>query len=372
MASDIYPKEKGAYSTTSHQALYILSGIPPLELLIRQHMWSLNILIKQKPIHLDGIEFQSTLFETDAPKWFKCSYEQLVDTSFIHTEEIHPNQLLPRRIYTDGSKTMTGVGSAFVSFSGNTITSSSSVRLREGNSVFQAELLAIKNAIAYTQSLPQYPFQIFSDSLSSILALKNSFSKNQLVQTIQKQVLSSTKNFNIFWVKGHSNNRGNDEADRLAKLAADTNGLQEDASVPYPASHLKRLLTTQLCMDWQYRWDNAETSRGLHDMLPTIKLYPRVSHRCHTIFSTGHGPFPSYLNRFNIIDSPLCSCGEIGDSLHYIFDCPLTEAHHLRCPPGTSHQQRLKQALKLRHSTARLNAIFHSLSTEGYLYQSSI
>ncbi|GBM94067.1 hypothetical protein AVEN_240818-1 [Araneus ventricosus] len=50
------------------------------------------------------------------------------------------------------------------------------------------------------------------------------------------------------------------------------------------------------------------------------------------IFFTGHGPFPTYLHRFNLITSEYCSCGGIRSKLHYATECPLTESWHLRKP----------------------------------------
>ncbi|GBL91788.1 hypothetical protein AVEN_71421-1 [Araneus ventricosus] len=47
-------------------------------------------------------------------------------------------------------------------------------------------------------------------------------------------------------------------------------------------------------------------------------------------FFTGHGPFPTYVHRFNLITSEYCSCGGIGSKLHYATECPLTESWHLR------------------------------------------
>ncbi|GBM63762.1 Pro-Pol polyprotein [Araneus ventricosus] len=50
------------------------------------------------------------------------------------------------------------------------------------------------------------------------------------------------------------------------------------------------------------------------------------------IFFTVHGPFPTYLHRFNLTTSEYCSCGGIGSKLHYAIECPLTESWHRRKP----------------------------------------
>ncbi|GBM82323.1 hypothetical protein AVEN_128752-2 [Araneus ventricosus] len=47
---------------------------------------------------------------------------------------------------------------------------------------------------------------------------------------------------------------------------------------------------------------------------------------------TGHGHFPAYSHRFHLSNSPSCSCGQLGDADHYIFDCTLTKEFHLKKP----------------------------------------
>ncbi|KAG5867385.1 hypothetical protein JTB14_008501 [Gonioctena quinquepunctata] len=36
---------------------------------------------------------------------------------------------------------------------------------------------------------------------------------------------------------------------------------------------------------------------------------------------TGHGPYPQYLNRFNLKDNSLCECGEEGTPEHVVLNC---------------------------------------------------
>ncbi|GBL72959.1 hypothetical protein AVEN_128141-1 [Araneus ventricosus] len=49
-------------------------------------------------------------------------------------------------------------------------------------------------------------------------------------------------------------------------------------------------------------------------------------------FLSGHGTFPSYLQRFKFLDSSHCTCGMLGDADHYIYSCPLTKEFHLIKP----------------------------------------
>jgi len=80
---------------------------------------------------------------------------------------------------------------------------------------------------------------------------------------------------------------------------------------------------------WQIKWDR--TTKGV-----TTKLYfPKVADRLKLIISvisnltmmvTGHGNIKSYLYKYKIIDSPMCTC-KIGQQTtdHILYDCELVK-----------------------------------------------
>ena len=70
--------------------------------------------------------------------------------------------------FTDGSKTVNGVGCAFVS--GHDTRSFS---LPSNSSVFTSELVAISKALCFAEIGPEDLHLILTDSLSSLLALKS-------------------------------------------------------------------------------------------------------------------------------------------------------------------------------------------------------
>ncbi|GBO42888.1 hypothetical protein AVEN_77719-1 [Araneus ventricosus] len=73
-------------------------------------------------------------------------------------------------IYTDGSKTDEGTGRAYCILENYGIIASWQGKLDHSNSVFQAEILAIKKAIEAASSLYR-PIKIWTDSLSSLMGM---------------------------------------------------------------------------------------------------------------------------------------------------------------------------------------------------------
>ena len=63
-------------------------------------------------------------------------------------------------------------------------------------------------------SYPQLTTTIYSDSLSSLLALKNSESNNELINKIQSS-LKQQRNITLEWTKAHVGTAGNERADQL-------------------------------------------------------------------------------------------------------------------------------------------------------------
>ncbi|GBL85808.1 hypothetical protein AVEN_96375-1 [Araneus ventricosus] len=94
------------------------------------------------------------------------------------------------------------------------------------------------------------------------------------------------------------------------------------------------LLQKESIIRWQKEWDNGETGRRVHNVLPKVKTTSTPWQRPEIMFVTGHGPFPTYLKRFNIRSSDSCGCGKLGNPLHYATSCLFTTSYHLTKPSG--------------------------------------
>ncbi|GBM64682.1 hypothetical protein AVEN_175184-1 [Araneus ventricosus] len=88
---------------------------------------------------------------------------------------------------------------------------------------------------------------------------------------------------------------------------------------------------------WQMAWDDGDTGRLIYNIIPKVSLQPINWTRNEVLFFTGHGPFPSFLQRFNLSETSFCSCGGISTPIHYATVCLLTTSYHM-APPSQQHQ----------------------------------
>jgi ribonuclease HI len=126
------------------------------------------------------------------------------------------------KVYTDGSKTNTGVGFGCAIPSHDLFVS---CKINSETSIFTAELSAIQVALDEISklTLPVKKVLIVTDSLSSVKALERGGTINR--QRLQLDILrrchrliSAGYQLEFLWVPSHTNIRGNDMADRAAKV----------------------------------------------------------------------------------------------------------------------------------------------------------
>ena len=178
-------------------------------------------------------------------------------------------------IYTDGSKVERKVASAYVCPYGTR-----SYRLRDGCSIFTAEVEAIDNALKYVKVSSVERFVIFSDSMSVLQAIESQESKNRLVnrvlQTCQR-ILSGNKYIAFCWIPSHKDIRGNEDADRAAKDAL-SKAQPEIFDIPCTDVFMK--IQPFISSLWQERWDK-EVDNKLHAIMPQIdeKYYSGCTNR---------------------------------------------------------------------------------------------
>ncbi|GBM73460.1 hypothetical protein AVEN_189127-1 [Araneus ventricosus] len=128
------------------------------------------------------------------------------------------------------------------------------------------------------------------------MAILNPKSHHSIVREIQTLLLSH-KHIHLRWLKAHVCYLDNECADQLAKEAI-TKG--DPFLLPKPLSYLKAEIKSAALSIWQDNWDNGETGRSKHDIVPRFSNKPVGWNREEIMFVTGHGPFPSYLLRFNL------------------------------------------------------------------------
>ncbi|GBM46137.1 hypothetical protein AVEN_194695-1 [Araneus ventricosus] len=178
------------------------------------------------------------------------------------------------------------------------------------------------------ESKTNQQIKVWSDSESSLHSIASIDTKSPIAQQTQEILLKST-NIKLGWVKAHVGYSRNEAADALAKQAT-----QEGITtfILAPRNYIKCLLQKESIILWQKEWDDGETGRSVHNVLPKVKTTPTPWQRPEIMLVTGHGPFPTYLKRFNIRSSDSCGCGNLGNPLHNATSCLFTTSYHLTKP----------------------------------------
>ncbi|GBO04611.1 hypothetical protein AVEN_85436-1 [Araneus ventricosus] len=124
------------------------------------------------------------------------------------------------------------------------------------------------------------PIKIWTDSLSSLMAILNPKSPQE-IQTL----LLSHKHIHLRWLKAYVGYLGKECADQLAKEAI-TKG--DPFLLPKPLSYLKSEIKSAALSIWQDNWYNGETGRSTHDIVPRVSYKPVGWNREEIVFVTGH------------------------------------------------------------------------------------
>lgn len=329
-----------AYSTSPTNALQVVTGLPPLRLFVEFEAKKGLLCRNKTNIQLQNGTFVGHLqLQSNVTGWTEHPAISPTDVqiSTISSEDRITSVDDEISIYTDGSKTESGVAAAFVIYKANDILFRWSCKLHNNNTVFQSELFAIYMACRKAMELGGKT-TIFSDSLSSLHAVKDPLSRHLVARQVRSSLCASP-NISLAWIKAHTGTRGNEEADIMAKSTTERES--SDFSLFLPKSWATGILKNEMMDKWQYRWSNErKTGRKIFALIPTVKAKLRRWTREMFLFFSEHGPFPSYLARFHR-RTDKCRCGEEGTVLHYATSCPLTKAYHVSSPPVNVHQWKL-------------------------------
>ena len=384
----------GALRTSPTIALYVLAGITPIKYLLRERIacefhrllthntvssrLEINRVMQEhtkKFVHFSSLEVASDEFDKSGFK--SCDIIQsksLLDIPHPAFRSPLPIQLSnsahniedfkDNAIFTDASKADGPVGFAVVQKNFGNWSVLCDGQLHDVHSVLQGELKAINSALHYLyDKLATGQFGIFSDSLSSLQALKQTDSLDPLVQDsigIWSQLKIRNCHTKFFWVPGHANIEGNETADKAAKAAASSKEYTQIKPSYINKTILKRKLRSMTLSYWQFYWNfSVETGRFTYSLFPKVQtkqVYSNIQNRQDRILlyraALGHFPINHYLHRFKLRNDdkcPFCKSSETID--HMLRDCFVYS--------------------RLRHEhLALLNISHHHISVKDYLTES--
>ncbi|GBN85673.1 hypothetical protein AVEN_62908-1, partial [Araneus ventricosus] len=253
-----------AYRTTSTAALQVILGIPHLHLQLQREARATALFRRSLPFSTNGSNIYPSEIEDKTTGWSAHPSEHLSPTEISLNDGSNINTGL--RIYTVGLKTEKGVCAAFCVFTDVNITHRWSTRLFLRNTVFQAEILALLKAVEHAVFLPNQELNILVDNQVSIKSAANPESHNSNARKIFK-LLHSQPNIRVSWIKAHAGYIENEEADRQAKKAAETENFPE-TPIEFPKSFIKAFIRQKMLATWEMASDDGDTGRLIHNIIP--------------------------------------------------------------------------------------------------------
>ena len=226
-------------------------------------------------------------------EWTKSFLVDMDSMNLSRATAGKPKFLADLDAYTDGSKVpgsdteteRTGAGFIVMKghedFISNKKWVAESYKLHPKNTTFQAEIFAIlklcQTILAHTSGTEDCwidengSLDIYCDSQAAILALNSIWVQSELVgRTIDllNQVAQKINKLTIRWIKGHSDHKGNDRADRMARGGRDQTGNPVADSPKIAKATMKSELDSAAKQLWKIMWNMTPSCRQSKDWFP--------------------------------------------------------------------------------------------------------
>ena len=135
----------------------------------------------------------------------------------------------------------------------------------------------------------------------------------------------------LVWVPSHTNIKGNERADSLAKAATEKNTI--DLRVGYTFSEILPQIKNYINKKWQRQYRATKTKGHYKKIQPKVNRLIKYANKFRklevaiTRLRLGKCNLNKYLNDYKIIPSPLCTkCRTREDINHFLTKC---KAHNL-------------------------------------------
>ena len=358
----------GAFPSTPTNALEVIANIPPLKerLCLAAKGYANQLLsFNSHPLvpHLEKLRsssrslphfFEICLQKKDQVKFrtlnphpmFSCSYESLsfrptilflkvkknacsnetVSLKFNNFNSNHWAEFV--KIYTDGSKTVSHTGfGVWIPY----LNLEAHFDIRHDASIFTAEGEAILEALHIAHVQTERKILIITDSMSVLMALKN-FPKSRShpvifeIRELTWKLVKSGFTIRFLWVPSHKGLVGNEIADRVASDFS-------DSVIPHDyrlfARDLRASDKSLHYGSWQNKWMASSKGRHLFQFLADVNkdpwfidmALPRFALVMLNRLLTSHTRCKSHLCKINMSSDDVCSCGQVQNPEHLLFDC---------------------------------------------------
>ncbi|XP_017876268.1 uncharacterized protein LOC108623605 [Ceratina calcarata] len=233
--------------------------------------------------------------------------------------------------YTDGSKDEEGyTGCAWTANKPNT---GFYEHMSKDNTVFQAEVLGITRCTEMLENKTRKKrIAIFTDSQATIKALSsNVFMSRLVLECRDKLNLLAVANIEtvVGWCPGHKGIKGNEKADRLARVGGQTKkiAIGPEPWIPIPYAVNKQELRRYSSEKLKRRWEETSECRQGKIMIgepnikkaKTITTMTKKEARIAAYTYTGHAPVGYHLHKMGLLDNGKCTvCPDEDETTYHI------------------------------------------------------
>lgn len=322
----------GAPSQAGKAAAAVMSKMLPFHLLAK------GKALLQKELSALNVRMEATVVNWGHPSsWRVRDFGTTIETN-EQAKEVGADIYL----YTDGSRFAdedgVHVGSAVIELidllDGDvSLQTVSSCKLGDQSTVFEAEMVAIKEAAKHAASYqPGTKVAIMTDSLSALMAIKNPTPGSKLTiycQVMIDEARAKGISLSLHHVRAHVGILGNENADAVAKLSATAGS---SLNVPVSRSTLKRKIRDRLYEEYNSWYDrcSGRTVKLFFDgpFDPQLKR-AKIDYETAAFYS-GHA-WNLESMRFGYEGAQQrCRCGELQTTVHALTECSLYMAENLQ------------------------------------------
>ena len=272
------------FKSTSTEACLALCGMLPIELRIAElaacRCLAIRSSFSPRAAHsirqkFPTIDFSSPIdtparfFSEHLPPWLQETPLPLVLLPPKGSIPLLPFGHDVWRVYTDGSVIggCTGYGLVIVNSQGTV--ASCRGKLPPHCSIFQAEGIAILQALRYvsSQATPTSSVEIFADSRAALTASISATKISSPFTDIREILLSARMKIQMFWIASHRGHLGNERADTLAKQGALGPGGPTDL-LPLPTASIRREIRAAVQHSWSQSWKISAKASTTRPFIP--------------------------------------------------------------------------------------------------------
>lgn len=351
----------GGKQTTATANLDIMAGIQPLHLTIKQKAITTAVSLKINnkwignyyPGNTPGIYTSHAYFIDKFLKSINSFSLSNLDTipqliklnrtyntfitdrptikSLISNQPTHYIQ-----VFTDGSNLSGKCGAGIVIYKDTITIHQSAIALGIGPTISQCEIYAILQAAKWLNdnSFNNETINIFSDSQTAIYAL-TAYKIDSKLTSLTIDTLNSLANINtinLYWVPGHEDVTGNEQADKLAKLGAIASSPSTETIIFPSIKRIKSEIQKHFHSKHIVLYGNTALSeKGKTPLLILLKHHQynlttlnKQALRLLTTLLSGHNDLNYFKFKQGLISTPWCD--------HCTFQLETTEHFLCKCP----------------------------------------